>query len=225
VGLGKRTARAALEGRVRLDLLKEVIRTLLASGQADRVGVWVEINDSGVADSGQRGSFRGIVADKDGETTPAEWSRLSPQPPLPGELLVGLQTVERDVDDSPDKTIIGALIEMRRSLWVPLLVHAQLRGVLLAGSRKKQAHLPRALLESVAAELALAMELEDERRLGRKRHQDSRRMLAARAGSESPSDILAGIVKDCTQKEDHDQLRFSPRLVASSMPRRSKARS
>jgi hypothetical protein len=71
-------ARAALEGRVRQDLLKEVIRTLLASGWADRVGVWVEINDSGVADSGQRGSFRGIVADKDGETTPAKWSRLSP---------------------------------------------------------------------------------------------------------------------------------------------------
>ena len=195
-------ARAAVEGRVRQDLLKEAIKTLLASGQADRVGVWVEIVDHGVADSGQHSSFRGIVAEKDGEATPAEWSRLSPQPPLPPELLVGLRTVEQDVDGSPDKPMIGALIEMRRALWVPLQVHAQLRGILFAGCRKKQARLPRALLEAVAAELALVMELEDERRLGRERHQDSRRVLAALTGSESPSAILAGIVKDCTHKGD-----------------------
>jgi signal transduction histidine kinase/FixJ family two-component response regulator len=196
-------ARAAVEGRVRQDLLKEAIRTMLASGQADRVGVWVEIADHGVVDSGQHTSFRGIVAERDGEATHAEWSRLSPQPPLPAELLVSLQTVEQDVDDSSDKPMIGALIEMRRALWVPLRVHAQLRGILLAGSRKRRARLPRALLESVAAELALVMELEDERRLGRERHQESRRMLAALTSSESPSDILAGIVKDCTHKEDH----------------------
>ena len=195
-------ARAAAEGRVRQDLLKEAIKTLLASGQADRVGVWVEIADL-VADSSQHSSFRGIVAERDGETTPAEWSRLSPQPPLPAELLGSLRTVEQDVDGSPDKPMIGALIEMRRALWVPLQVHAQLRGILFAGCRKKQARLPRALLESVAAELALVMELEDERRLGRERHQDSRRVLAALAGSESPSDILADIVKDCTHKGDH----------------------
>jgi PAS domain-containing protein len=195
-------ARAAVEGRVRQDLLKEAIKTLLASGQADRVGVWVEIGDHGVADSGQHSSFRGIVAEKDGEATPAEWSRLSPQPPLPAKLLVGLRTVEQDVDGSPDKPMIGALIEMRRALWVPLQVHAQLRGILFAGCRKKQARLRRALLESVAAELALVMELEDERRLARERHEDSRRVLAALAGSESPSDILADIVKDCTHKGD-----------------------
>ncbi len=196
-------ARAAVEGRVQQELLKEAIKTLLASGQADRVGIWVENADPGIADSGQHTSFRGIVAEKDGEATPAEWSRLSPQPPLPAELLEGLRTVEQDVDDSPDKPMIGALIEMRRALWVPLRVHAHLRGMLFAGCRKKQARLPRALLESVAAELALVMELEDERRLGRERHQDSRRMLAALTSLESPSDVLAGIVKDCTHKGDH----------------------
>lgn len=196
-------ARAAVEGRARHELLKEAIRTLLASGQADRVGIWVEIADHGVADSGQHSTFCGIVAERDGEAAPAEWSRLSPQPLLPEELLVSLRTVEQDVDDSPDKPIIGALIEMRRALWVPLQVHAQLRGILFAGSRKKQGRLPRALLESVAAELALVMELEDERRLGHERHQDSRRMLSALASSESPSHILAGLVKDCTHSGDH----------------------
>ncbi len=196
-------ARAAVEGRVQQELLKEAIKTLLASGQADRVGIWVENADPGIAESGQHTSFRGIVAEKDGEATPAEWSRLSPQPPLPAELLEGLRTVEQDVDDSPGKLMIGALIEMRRALWVPLRVHAHLRGMLFAGCRKKQARLPRALLESVAAELALVMELEDERRLGRERHQDSRRVLTALTSLESPSDVLAGIVKDCTHKGDH----------------------
>jgi signal transduction histidine kinase/CheY-like chemotaxis protein len=195
-------ARAAVEGRVRQDLLREAVKTLLESGRADRVGVWVDMEDHGAADSSPHTSFRGIVAEKDGEATPAEWSRLSPQPPLPAELLRSLRTVEQEVDE-PDKPMIGALIEMRRAIWVPLQVHAQLRGILFAGCRKKQARLPRALLESVAAELALVMELEDERRLGRERHQDSRRLFAALASSESPSDVLARIVRDCTHKEDH----------------------
>jgi signal transduction histidine kinase/CheY-like chemotaxis protein len=190
-------ARAALAGRLRQDLLKEAIRTLLASAQADRVGVWLEVTDD-IADVAGHRSFRGIVEDKDGDATPAEWSRLSPQPPLPAELLVNMRTCVQDVDHLPDSTIIGALIEMRSALWVPLQVHARLCGVLLAASRNKQANLPRASLESVAAELALAMELEDERRLARKRHHDYRRMLAVVAGSESPSETLARIVKDCT---------------------------
>src|ERR1700730_2717344 len=177
-------ARAALEGRGRQDLLKEAIGTLLASGHIDRAGVWISPSNCDVADSCRCSSFRGIVAEKDGEATPTEWSRLFPQPTLPTELLVNMKTVELDVEASPDSLMIGALIEMRRVLWVPLEVHTQLRGVLLAGSRKKQARLPRALLKSVAAELALAMELEDERRLARKRHRDSRRTLATVAGAE-----------------------------------------
>jgi signal transduction histidine kinase/ActR/RegA family two-component response regulator len=221
-------ARAALEGRSRQDLLREAIKILLAGGQADRIGIWMEASDGDAADFAKRRSFRGIVAQKDGEATPAEWSRLSPQPPLPSELLVNMRTSEQDVDNSPDSTIIGALIEMRTALWVPLRVHANLRGVLLAASRKKQAKLPQALLESVAAELVLAMELEEERRLAGKRYQDSRRVLAALAGSESPSDILAGIVKDCTRKEDYEdepsavfaaigRLVSSPKTGASSI--------
>ena len=78
---------------------------------------------------------------------------MSPQSPLPAELLVNMQAVEQDVDDLRGRPMIGALIEMRRVLWVPLQVHSQLSGVLLAGSRKKQARLPRTLLQSVAARI------------------------------------------------------------------------
>src|SRR5882762_2675296 len=167
-------------------------------------------------------------AEREGDATPAEWSRLSPEPPLPAELLVGLKTVELELGESPDDPMIGALVEMRHVLWVPVQVYGQLRGVLFAGWRKRQAPLPRALLESVAAELALAMELEDERRLGRERHEDSRSVLAALASSQSPSEILAGIVKDCTDKEAHRSslgavFAAIGRFVDSSMTRKEPA--
>jgi signal transduction histidine kinase/ActR/RegA family two-component response regulator len=194
-------SRAALEGKARPALIKEAIKALLASGQADRVGVWIETTDHGTADGKPGGAFRGIVAEKDGEATPAEWSRLLPQAPLPADLLANLKTVEQDVDDSSGAPMIGALIEMRRVLWVPLQIHAQLRGVLLVASRRKQARLPRALAESVAAELSLALELEEERHLAHKRYHASRHMLAALGSSKSPSEVLAAIVRTCTDKD------------------------
>jgi signal transduction histidine kinase/ActR/RegA family two-component response regulator len=197
-------ARAAVEGKVRHDLLKEAVRTLLATGEVDRAGAWVESTEYAPGDSREIISFRGIVAEKEEDATPAEWSRLSPEPPLPRELLVGLQTVQQELDESHVRPMIGALIEIRHALWVPVVVHGHLRGVVFVGQRKKQTHVPRALSESVAAELALAMQLEDERRLGRERHHDSRRVIAALTGSESPSDILTGIVKAWTQKGEYE---------------------
>jgi signal transduction histidine kinase/ActR/RegA family two-component response regulator len=200
-GEGRETAtvvRGAVEGKPRHDLLRDAVRTLLASGRADRVGVWIESVEGDSGDSSEVSSFRGVVADKDGDATPAEWSRLSPEAPLPVKLLIGLQTVEQEPAGSPGEPLIGAVVEMQSALWVPVQMHGRLRGVLFAGGRKRQAHLPRAVLESVAAELALVMELEEERRLRRESREDSRRVLAALAGLESPSDILAGLVKDCT---------------------------
>jgi len=196
-------ARAALAGKGQHDLLSEAVQTLLATGEADRFGAWVEFADDASGDPARITSFRGIVADTENDPTPGEWSRLSPEPPLPQQLLVDLQTVEQELTDPAERVMIGTLIEMRRALWVPLVLHGHLRGVLFAGQRRKQAPLPRALLESVAAELALALELEDERRLGRERQQDSRcvrTVLAALAGPTPMGDILTDILQDCTRQ-------------------------
>ena len=199
-------ARAALEGRGQHDLLNEAVQALLAS-RADRVGVWVDSGRDPSGEAGQINFFRGIVADKEIESTPTEWSRLSPEPPLPQELLVGLQTVEQEIPEPAGSVMIGALIEMRRALWVPLVLHGHLRGVLFAGQRKKHAELPAALLESVAAELALALELADERRMGRERQQDGqcvRTVLTALSGPTPMGDILAEILQDCTRKAAYE---------------------
>ena len=192
-------ARAALAGKSRRELLKEAIKTLLSDAHADRVGIWVECTEEAQWSGGPVHSFRGIVAEKEGDATPLEWSRLSPQSPLPSELLVGLQTIEQDLSELRDAPLIGALVEMRHVLWVPVAARGHLRGVVFAGTRKKQAHMPRALLESVAAELALTMELDDERGLGRERQESMRRAVAAFVGSAPPNEILAGIVKELTQ--------------------------
>jgi len=217
-------ARAALAGKGQHDLLSEAVQTLLATGEADRFGAWVEFADDASGDPARITSFRGIVADTENDPTPGEWSRLSPEPPLPQQLLVDLQTVEQELTDPAERVMIGTLIEMRRALWVPLVLHGHLRGVLFAGQRKKQAPLPRALLESVAAELALALELEDERRLGRERQQDSRcvrTVLAALAGPTPMGDILTDILQDCTRQAANEK---GPAAIFAAVGRPLEAR-
>jgi len=214
-------ARAAAEGKPHKELLKVAVRTLLASGEADRVGVWVESMEDTFENIGEIRNFRGIVVDRESDATPADWSRLSPEPPLPAELLVGLQTVEQELSEIPHGSVISALVEMRRALWVPLKVHGHLRGVLFAGGRKKQTYLPRPLLESVAAELALVMELQDARRLERERHEDSHSVAATLAGSESINEILTGLVKACTDKAAYES---GPNAVFAAIGRLSDSR-
>lgn len=197
-------ARAALEGKVHHDLLREAVGTLVATGEVDRAGVWLDPAEDAAGDSRDGLHFRGIVVEKEGDATPPEWSRLSPEPPLPEDLLIGLQTVDQELGESQSPAMIGALIEIRHALWVPVIVHGHLRGIVFTGQRKKQTPVPRALAESMAAELALALQLEDERRFRRERHDDSRRVIAALTGSESPNDVLIRIVEDCTHKREHE---------------------
>jgi hypothetical protein len=56
-------ARAALAGKGQHDLLSEAVQTLLATGEADRFGAWVEFADEASGDPARITSFRGIVAD------------------------------------------------------------------------------------------------------------------------------------------------------------------
>jgi signal transduction histidine kinase/CheY-like chemotaxis protein len=118
--------------------------------------------------------------------------------------LVGLRSVEHELGEPLNGPVIRPLIEMRRALWVPVSTHGLLRGILLAGARKKKSKLPRALLESVSAEFSLIMELEDERRFCRETREDLRSVrsaLASLASLGSVTGILNDIVNDCMQQE------------------------
>ena len=108
--------------------------------------------------------FHGLVWDRENAETPKEWTNLSVEPPLPEELLFRGKSVEQDLEDTPDQPIIGALVELRRALWIPIEREAQLKGVILAGTKRKQLVFSRARAESIAAELALALGIEEEQR-------------------------------------------------------------
>ncbi|MGA2431147.1 MAG: ATP-binding protein [Candidatus Acidiferrum sp.] len=194
-------ARTAARRIARRDLIQEAVQYLLVTTKADRIGAWMESVDAerlfGCAFAG----FRGIVADRDGETTPSEWEKLSPEAPLPLDLLKSGKSVEQDLDGAPDQTILGALVEMRRATWVPIEIRGRLRGVLLAGSRQKRGALPVRLLESVAADLALAVELDEERRLAQERQADiavTKEFLYELAHSGPTDTILARLMETCT---------------------------
>jgi signal transduction histidine kinase len=199
--LARGVARAAVTGVARNELIQEAVHFLLASAKVDRVGVWMEGAGTERAPSRGFAGFRGIVADRDGQATPSEWERLSPEAPLPVELLNDGQSVEQELNGAPDQLILGALVDLRRAVWVPVEIGGRLRGVLLAGVRKKHGALPVQLLESVSVELALAVELDEERRRAQRRQTDiiSAKQFLDELANSGPTDVvLTRLVESCT---------------------------
>jgi signal transduction histidine kinase/CheY-like chemotaxis protein len=195
-------ARAGLAGASRAELMREAIHSLSKDGSADRIGVWLEQDSPAGAERHAAACLRGMIWEAQGEDTPKEWERLSLEPPLPQELLACGKSVDQELDVSQDQAMIGPLVGLRRALWTPIEGKGHLRGVLLTGSRRKLPSLPCDLAESVAAELALAMEFEQEQRLARERHADvrlSKQILGALGGATSVDTILSQLVASCTE--------------------------
>jgi signal transduction histidine kinase/CheY-like chemotaxis protein len=195
-------ARAALEGSPREELMREAIHTLARDGRADRIGVWLEQDLPFVSNPLAPACLRGLVWEAHADEIPEEWEKLSLEPPLPQELLVAGTSVYQEVDASKGRPMIGPLVGLRQALWIPIEGNGILRGVLLAGSIGKRAALDRGRAESVAAELALALAWEEEKRLARERQVEvrvSREILAALGNSTSTDMILSQLAASCTE--------------------------
>ena len=193
-------ARAANEGFSRRELLEKALHALSSDGRADRIGAWLEPAELEGSELHGAPSFSGVVWDRERGQMPVEWRRLSFEAPLPQEVLSSGRSVEQELEDG-SLPIIGPLMELRRAMWVPIERRGRLRGVLLAGSRSRHGDMPRELFESAAAELALAMELEDEQRVARERQADLavvRQMLAGLSGGAGPDAILGDMAANCT---------------------------
>ena len=98
--------------------------------------------------------------------------------------------------------MLGALLELRRAVWAPVGARGQIRGVVLAGTRRKRGVLPVAHVEAISAELALAIELEEERQLARQRQADMNalgRFLSELASSGPIDSIFTRLVDGCTE--------------------------
>ncbi|HEY2459962.1 MAG TPA: ATP-binding protein [Candidatus Acidoferrum sp.] len=202
---GRGVARAAVEGCSHEELLREAAAALLENPEADRAGVWLAPTATSRDDAHGLLEFRGVVLDRTGQTA-AEWSRLSPGATLSEELLAGHDIIDQEIDSSSSNPIIGALFEMRRAVWLPMEAQGELRGVLFVGFRKKHAVVPRALLESVAAELALAFTLHDQQNSARIWQSDAavtRTALAAIAVPGASDAILKNLADSCCGVHPH----------------------
>ncbi|HEY6945463.1 MAG TPA: ATP-binding protein, partial [Candidatus Acidoferrum sp.] len=154
------------------------------------------------------GAFYGLVWDDvTKENCPSEWKVLSLEPPLPEQLLLEGKPLEQDLQESARQAVIGQLIGLRRALWVPVagqsLGGGRVRGLILLGSSSNHlsAFLERA--KSVAAELSLAMEAEEQLRGIRVRNVE---LALVRCTMESSPDgsslngLLAHLVADCVHR-------------------------
>src|SRR5216683_4460384 len=194
-------ARAALNGASRKELLQEALKVLAQQAPTCRIGVWLAVDSNASPQNDASAEFHGMVWDRGNSETPHEWASLSVEPPLPEELLLRGKTVEQDLGAFPPNHIIGLLVGLRHALWVPIQRKEQLKGVILAGSVGKQPACSREHVESVAAELALALGLEEEQRIARLRNEDLgavRRFLSKQLSDTSLEAVLSNLVESCT---------------------------
>ena len=116
--------------------------------------------------------------------------------------LIHGRSIQQDLDGTPDQLMLGALLEIRRAAWAPVGTRGRLRGIVLAGTRRKHGVLPLARIEAVSAELALAIELEEERRLARQRQADltvNSRLLSELTGGGLENSVFMRLVDACTE--------------------------
>ena len=204
---GRGVARAALNGASRKELPQEALQSLSQLGPAGRIGVWLESDANASPQDETAVAFHGKVWDSGTDETPKEWAQLSIEPPLPVELLLRGKTVEQDLHTLPPNPILGLLVGLRHTLWVPIAWKEKLRGLILSGSRGRQPAISREQVESVAAELALALGFEEEQRIARLRTEDLgavRRFLARQAAAASDEALLSSLVESCTEQPQNE---------------------
>jgi signal transduction histidine kinase/CheY-like chemotaxis protein len=217
-------ARAALEGASQDELLREAIHALRAINRADRIGVWLEHDTSETAGTAGVEEFRGMVWDSGGDDTPDEWRRLSLELPLPKDLLVSGKAVEQELSSAANRPVFGLLIGLHHALWTPVHVAGRVRGVLLVGSQHRPATPRPERSESVAADLALALEFREERLLAQLRQADlrlQRQVLAGIASGASADSILADVSTSCTESAGQGLPPIASFAVIGHLPRES----
>jgi signal transduction histidine kinase/ActR/RegA family two-component response regulator len=183
------------------EIMHDAVQVLLARNGADRAGVWMESTEYTQGEEGNALMFRGVVAERNGDATPAEWKKLSPEAPLV-RLLARGETVELQLDGTLDGMSMSALLEMRRTVCAPVQTKGSLRGIVFAGARDKKAKVEKSTVEQVASALAIAAQVEDERRRACERQEDvvsAGRMLGTLGSSAPASAALAEVVDNCVK--------------------------
>jgi len=130
----------------------------------ERAGVWLDLEPNALETPADPVVFRGQVWERGIGNGPPEWTRLS-EDLLPRELRREGKSCEYDLEGPYAGLIIGPLLGLRRALWVPIVARSILRGMVLLGSRSRQAPLPRVDAERIAEELGVLLELQESQRI------------------------------------------------------------
>lgn len=150
----------ALEGADPKELCNEVLIRIRngASGNVDRIGVWIAPLAGMEQSATALTEFRGCVWDAH-QDVPVEWEYLAALQPLPPEIFGKNSTVEKEISPSQPIVAAGPLDGMRRAIWVAVHAEHQLAGVLFAASHRAHASLPRELIEQHAERLSVILSL------------------------------------------------------------------
>src|SRR6266851_3704729 len=134
---------------------------------------------------------------------------------LSGRLGVWLAT---DSNATPHDEIAAGL---HYALWVPIEWKEQLKGIILWGSTGKPPDVSRQHAESIAAELALALGLEELQRIARIRDADLgvlRRFLSRQATDSSLHAQLSNLVDGCTRGLSNEERPGAAFAVIGALP-------
>ena len=196
--------RAARAGAGREVWIREALLELQMEPGAERLGVWLDAPAGDDSIPARRVVFRGEVRERGDGSGPGEWTCLSVELPLPLDLLSAGKTAELTLTGEPRDPLLGATLGMRHVLWVPIFGQNLLRGLILVAAQDAGQPLPRVLAEEVAAELALALEREEQNRMARERKADlelASRVHSLLSKNADLDNILVELAEACTRSD------------------------
>jgi signal transduction histidine kinase len=196
--------RAARAGAGRDAWVREALLELQMEPGAERFGVWLEPPTGDETFLASRVVFRGEVRERGEGKRPVRWTSLSVELPLPLDFLSVGKTAELILQGELHDPLLGPTLGMRHLLWVPVFGQNLLRGLILVAAQEADSPLPRVLAEEVAAELALALEAEEQSRLALERKADlelTSRVHTLLAENADPDQILAELAEICTRSD------------------------
>jgi len=120
--LAEMARQAHAQGTGKADLVRGAVQALLAASEVDRAGVWIDEGDIDYRSPRGWAVLRGTVSDRSGEDAPSDWSRLSLEALPSLESLANGRIIQMDLDGTSEQLILGALLELQRAVWAPVLL-------------------------------------------------------------------------------------------------------
>src|SRR5215470_12941440 len=168
---GKGVAVAALGGVRHQELIEAALNELVTTCGADRVGVWLEDDGKDGTTNFKEPVFHGLVWDRETEA-PKEWRTLAPHSVLPASQFLSGASFQLNFKQNDSGLLVGPIAGLRSAIWAPVQHAGRIRGVLLAGTFLSHGEMAKLRLEAMAAGLAVALNLETEKKLAGERYAD-----------------------------------------------------